>query len=456
MVDAAVYCRISQDARGEALGVARQEADCRRLAEGKGWTVAEVYTDNDISAFSGKVRPAYQRMLDDLRAGRVRAVVAWHPDRLHRSPRELEDFVDLIDATKAKVATVTAGDVDLSTPAGRMTARIVGAVARGESEHKSARIRRKALELAQAGKVPGGGLRPYGFERDRVTVREDEAAVVRRLAAATLSGAPMRSLVADLNERGIPTVSGVPWSPTTLRRLLRSGRISGQREHRGQLVADAVWPGIISKADTARLRALLDDATRRTHSGTARTYLLSGLVYCGRPECGARMTSRPTSKGVRRYHCAVDRGGCNRNGIDADGVEATVVADMLDALDGPDLEPEESHPDTDGTAADVERLEGELAELAEMYAAGRLPLREWLTARTGLDERLQVARSSLLGPALPRVLADDDTPLSDRWPAMGFDLKRAVLDAVVRRVTIAPWTTNRGRFDADRVDIAWV
>jgi hypothetical protein len=41
-------------------------------------------------------------------------VVTWHPDRLHRAPRELEDFVDLVEATGATVATVTAGDTDLS------------------------------------------------------------------------------------------------------------------------------------------------------------------------------------------------------------------------------------------------------------------------------------------------------------------------------------------------------
>ena len=55
---AAIYTRISEDAQHNGLGVARQEADCRRLAERLGWKVANLYTDNDISAFSGKVRPA--------------------------------------------------------------------------------------------------------------------------------------------------------------------------------------------------------------------------------------------------------------------------------------------------------------------------------------------------------------------------------------------------------------
>ena len=68
MVKAAVYARISSD-DGSALGVSRQVADCRRLAEDLGWEVAEEYVDNDVSAYSGKKRPAYERMLTDLADG---------------------------------------------------------------------------------------------------------------------------------------------------------------------------------------------------------------------------------------------------------------------------------------------------------------------------------------------------------------------------------------------------
>ena len=66
---AAIYCRISRDAEQEGLGVARQEEDCRALAGKSGFTVAEVYTDNDISAStkSRKARPAYDRMLEATR-----------------------------------------------------------------------------------------------------------------------------------------------------------------------------------------------------------------------------------------------------------------------------------------------------------------------------------------------------------------------------------------------------
>src|SRR4051812_25184649 len=105
---AAIYARISHDGTGDAAGVQRQEADCAALAAARGWDVVGVYVDNDVSAYSGKPRPEYRRLLGDLRAGLVDVVVAWHPDRLHRRPVDLEEFIDVLEVVGASVATVQA------------------------------------------------------------------------------------------------------------------------------------------------------------------------------------------------------------------------------------------------------------------------------------------------------------------------------------------------------------
>ena len=89
-------------------------------------------------------------------------------------------------------------------------ARIKGAVAAKESDDKSRRIKRKALELARDGKVGGGGTRPFGFEADRKTIRASEAAVVIEAAQRVLAGEAVRSICFDLNERGIKTATGRP------------------------------------------------------------------------------------------------------------------------------------------------------------------------------------------------------------------------------------------------------
>ncbi len=119
-----------------------------------------VFVDDDRSALSGKPRPGYLALLERLELSDFQAIVAWHPDRLHRSPLELELFIDLLERTRATVVTVQGGDYVLSTASGRMTARVVGAVARHESEHKSERLRAKMRELVGAGRMTGGHRQP--------------------------------------------------------------------------------------------------------------------------------------------------------------------------------------------------------------------------------------------------------------------------------------------------------
>jgi site-specific DNA recombinase len=153
-------------------------------------------------------------------------VVTWHPDRLFRNVRDLEDFIATIERAGAQVRTVAAGLVDLSTASGRMNARIGGVVARHESEHRAERIRSKMSQLAASGKS-NGGPRSFGYEPDHMTVRDEEAELVREVARRALDGESLRSIAADWNDRGIPTVRGAAgWSYQALRRMILSPRLA--------------------------------------------------------------------------------------------------------------------------------------------------------------------------------------------------------------------------------------
>src|SRR4051794_41786929 len=77
-----------------------------------------------------------------VQAGELDVVVAWDPDRLHRSPAELEAFITAVERAGVNVVTVQAGRWDLSTASGKLVARMLGSVARHESDHKSERVRR--------------------------------------------------------------------------------------------------------------------------------------------------------------------------------------------------------------------------------------------------------------------------------------------------------------------------
>jgi DNA invertase Pin-like site-specific DNA recombinase len=460
MVRAGIYARISSDREGDNLAISRQLADCEALAARREWTVVERYVDSDISAYSGKRRPQYQRMLEEIDAGVVEAVVVYHADRLHRHPRELEDFIDLCQRTKTKLATVS-GDLDLSTHEGQLLARITGAVARSESDAKSRRNVRKHEELAAAGKVSGGGSRPYGYEADKRTIRAEEAEVIRDCATRVLAGDSLRSICKDMNARGVLTVMGKQWSPQTLRRMLMGPRISGQRAHHGEIVAKAEWPAIITARQTQQLRAKLGDPDRRTNR-TARRYLLTRLLRCS--HCGTQLYARPRADGSRRYVCASGPGfgGCGKVTVVADPVEAFVVEAVLHRLESPKLSEALAKPSTDAKAddwqAEVERTQAQLDELAGMWAAGEITRGEWLKARPPIEKRQTTAKKRLA--ALNRTTAllpflADAARVREQWQAMTLTRQQQIVAALLDHVVVGPAVRGRNRFDHSRLAAVW-
>jgi len=428
--------------------------------------VFDIYVDNDISAWSGKARPEYQRLCDDIKAGVVDGLVVWHTDRLHRHPRELEDFITLIEAAgDLTIRTVREGDVDLSNPTGRTFARILGAMARQESDNKSARLRRKHLELATAGKVSGGGNRPYGYTTDRLHVVPDEAAVIHEAATRALAGESLRSICEDLNSRGVTTSTGKEWSIHTMRRVLGSGRISGRREHKGEIVADAEWPAIITAVESDRLRAALSRTTGSTPAGrTPRRYLLTGgLLRCGR--CDRPMVSRPRADGVRRYVCASGPGygGCGRMATVAEPVEQLVAEAVLYRLDTPELaaalaDARKVNTEADELATGITEDEGMLGQLATDYADKTISHREWLTARQPIQQRIDAANrrlSRVSGTHRIDPYVGNASALRDAWADLPLSRQQAIIRTVLDHVVVNPAQRGRNTFDPDRFTPLW-
>lgn len=461
MESTAVYLRISRDTEGQGLGVARQLADCKALAEQRGWPVIpEPYTDNDLSAYSGKPRPAYLRLLEDVRAGRVRRIVAWHPDRLHRSPLEFEGFLDLVQETGCQVETVRSGAVDLSTPSGRLNARVLGDFARYESEHKSERVRAKLQQNAEAGKHHGGS-RPYGWQHDRVTLHEGEVAYVRLGVSLLLGGNSMKAVVRALNQAGSRNTLGGLWQDVTLRSTLLRARNAGLRTHHGQ-VLDGVpgkWEPILDRDTWEQVRLVLTDPARRTNPGaTGRRHLLSGIGRCG--ICGGplRAAKGKPYKGVAAtiYRC-FPTGCVSRGQEQVDALVRTLVCARLSRADAVDLLRRDDEPaDAASARTEVERLRGRLDVAAADYDADLMTREQFLAMTARLRARLADAERRVPDPT-PRVsvldtlVAQDDVEAA--WDVLDVSVRRQVV-ALLLDIVVQP--TRRGPgFRPESVEVTW-
>jgi DNA invertase Pin-like site-specific DNA recombinase len=457
-VAAALYCRISLDRDGQGLGVDRQEQSCRKLARERGWPVAEVYVDNDRSAYGGRPRAGYARMLADIEAGLRDAVICVDLDRLTRRPAELEAFMELADRRGIALANVS-GDTDLSTSDGRFKARIMGAVARQESEKKAERVAREAEQAARRG-VARGSRRPFGYEADRVTVREGEAELVREAVQRVLDGASIPSIARDWNARGIPTAQGAThgWLASSVAAVLRNPRLAGLRTYKGEIVTEACWPAIVDRATFERLQAKI---RRTARPGRASKRLMTGIARCGR--CGSPLwtSTHHSERRVARYACIKRPGspGCGATTIVAGRLDELITESVLLRLSTKAMTKARTKKTNvkreDG--ADLARIERDLEDLAADFGAGQISRREWLAARKPLEDRLAKARRALDASNGTAVLAPllNTQDVQAAWERLDVDRQRIVVGVIIDRIIINPAARPGPRFDAARVEVVW-
>jgi cytochrome P450 len=82
--------------------------DCEALADRLGWEVTHRYDDNDLSASSGPTRPGFEAMLKAAADSEFGAVICWHPDRLFKSPKDLERLIDITNDGRVQLRAVNA------------------------------------------------------------------------------------------------------------------------------------------------------------------------------------------------------------------------------------------------------------------------------------------------------------------------------------------------------------
>jgi len=431
-----------------------------------GGEVAKVYTDNDLSGYSGKRRPAYEEMLRDAKTGVIRGVAAWHPDRLTRQPVENEALIDLVNAYGVKLATALVGDHDLTVPQGRMAFRMLGTVARYESEHRAERLRLKYDQLAAAGLPKGTGKRPFGYRG--VELVPEEAALLREAATRLLDkGETLGAIVRDWNARGVTTTTGGRWTVSVLRRTLQNPRLYGARVHRGEVVGPAKWPAILGRGTFDALQRLFADPTRRA-GGAPERHLLSGVLVCGQPGCGTKLYYRQKSgRGV--YVCLPRaQGGCGRTSIDAARVEAWLSAAVLKAFDSPKFAAVlHGEADQQGRArlgARLTQLEADQREAYDDYRVHRVINRaQYLAANAKLESQLRAVRREL--DRLDRAqmvleLPAGTSTLRQAWAvadaAGDVDWQRRAVKLALVQVVVLPKVPGaRPRFTPDRLRPDW-
>lgn len=347
----AIYCRKSSE---EGLDREFNSLDAQRQAceqfvasqREEGWVASpERYDDGGFSGGNTE-RPALQRLLADVEAGKIQVIAVYKLDRLSRS---LTDFVGLLQKLDAKqVAFVSVTQhFNTATPMGRLMLNILICFAQFERENTIERIRDKVAATKRMGRWCGGNpvlgydVAPGGR---RLVVNEQEAAQVRAIFDLYREHRSLMATLEQLEKRrwhnkawtttAGKQAGGSPFRKSTLARLLGSLVYTGRIRYRGTIYA-AEHPAIIDLAVFEEVQRQLASQARSggAEKRTKHHALLRGLLTCA--PCGCRMTSCWSRRGSKVYTYYTrarsrERGAssCPMPNLPAAEIERLVVAEI--------------------------------------------------------------------------------------------------------------------------------
>jgi site-specific DNA recombinase len=313
LVRCAIYTRVSteqgleQDFNSLDAQYDASQAYIRSQAHAD-WTL--IRSKYDDGGFSGgnTDRPALQRLLDDVCAGKIDVIVVYKVDRLTRSLADFAKLVELFDQHGVSFVSVTQ-QFNTTTSMGRLTLNVLLSFAQFEREVTSERIRDKIAASKRKG-LWVGGMAPLGYDtRNRkITVNEAEAERVRTIFESYLKLGSLNLVMADLRKRDIvtkvrtlktgETVGGIAFTRGPLAHLLHNRFYIGDVAFKGE-VLPGEQPAIIDRDLFDAVQARLSkQVTHHKVSRTGSEALLLGRIFDDR---GHRMSPSHVRKRAIKY-----------------------------------------------------------------------------------------------------------------------------------------------------------
>lgn len=461
----ALYGRQSLDRKNDAKAVARQLKKQHALCDANEWGDRREYIDNDASATKGP-RPDYERLMADVIADLIKRIVVFHLSRFWRNRKERAEGIEILRKHRVVLVCVEGPTIDCTTAYGRGMAAMLGEVDTLEVDLKGERQYLANEQRAEAGLPHAGAHRPFGYERDGVTLVPAEAEAIRSAYDQLLSGGSLRSIARQWNTAGLrgsqQARTGKGWTFTGVADVLKNPRNMGVRFYQGVEYA-AVWPEIVSEGVFRAVHAILTDPDRRP-TGTYGVALLSTVAVCG--VCGAHVFSggghlrgknAAEGKRYRTYTCSGRPcGHIRRKAEPIDQLVTDLVIGRLSAADASDLLVVDEKVDVPTLIAERASIVERQRLLGVEFAEGELPAATLRTATNRLSTRLseldgQITQASGVSVLAPLVAAQD---VIEAWEALDVDRQRAVINELMY-VVILPVGRGVRTFRPESVVIVW-
>ncbi|WP_161990246.1 recombinase family protein [Streptomyces alboflavus] len=480
-------------------GVANQHRRNDKNAKRHGATIVRRYTDNDLSASKDNVvRGDFQAMLRHLRLGytpegyRIDGVICVDQDRVQRTDRDWEDFVDALTLEPARRFYTPSGPMDLTEESEIIKTGVMAVVNKAETLKKRRRIRDWHQDRILDG-LPHSGPRPFGWNDDRMTLLAPEAQFLEWAIVHRIKGKAMSTLCSEAKKRRLTGTRGGEIKPQTLTQMMTAPRVCGYRANRGVLVLDETGAPVVGKWERVctpeQWRAVCatfgDGSTYLARgSGTARItgvpktikYLASSLLrcqykvpvttktgdpvikedgtqatrICNTPVGGSKADSK-TSPYVYTCH------GCSRNAIAGPMVDEQLTKLLMAKLKQQQATykpPEDAWPHEKRL---IERTE-KLASLEKQWEESTISDAMFFRLAPKIEAEVKKLRREKA--RYEHELLQENEPPADimrKWKSGEYDLeqKRKILFEVFAAVKLTPGKKGAGIPDPKRLTPVW-
>lgn len=425
-----IYARLSLDKRGTGENVDEQIRNSVTYIQSAGWMVGEVYRDDSVSATSGKTRDGWEALKTARTPGHPhigRPVAVRHLDRLVRSARDLEDFLDL----ECNILSQNIGELRLDTATGRLMARQLVSYAAFEGEIRRERQQQAFQKIIQDGRHWWAN-RPFGYERDG-TLREHEAALIKDAYAQVIQGVTVTAIARQWAE-AIPPRRAKEWSGPLVRSVLVNPRNAAIRTHNGRETGPGKWEAIVDEGTFRAAHSILTRRQGRSDGGHKVTTELSKIAECATCGAGLKFNIRKGASYI-----------CHAGHVvaPAEWLESVVFQEMMATI--PHLVTTPTNPQAElAIQVEMESVERRLLEAADLFAKGSITAQqlEALSAALRSDlTALQDQLATLISKRPVEALEGDLETLAERYSGLPLAQRRAIIQRTFDRIVVK----GRGR-----------
>jgi len=311
-----IYVRVSTEEQvQEGYSIRGQSEKLKSYALLKDWEIYDIYSDEGISGKNIVDRPAINRLITDIKNGKVNNVLVFRVDRLTRSTKNLIELVELFEEFNCAFNSLTES-IDTDTPSGRMFLKIIGIFAEFERENLVSRLKlgleRKVKEgyTLASRSVSYGYIRSTGNKIQEIYVEESK--IVKEIFIMYLDeNKSFNQIAKNLNSRKIPTKNnGARWEIVTIKAILTNPTYIGKvrysiRDEAKYFEVDGHHESLISEEMFYLVQEKIKNMTKKTPTKRPKEDgYFCGVLFCGL--CGGKFTThrywdRKDENGKRVY-----------------------------------------------------------------------------------------------------------------------------------------------------------